>query len=427
MKINKDKVEVLQAIPNEGGNIYNQQNQDFLRNTIGLKDIFPFVREYDDSIQFEYTKNGVNLLDNSIPIDKCYNINSISFAIKNLQKINDYLNNPNYPNKALISLLNNISFPSPKTCPQCYRVYKNRLFILWGFKNKDTDNISTNQLISELRQLQHSKGRNFCYAQWINIRTIKVLALIVMLLAILFSMTYFTSGLIPGNEDNNRTKKENRVKPRPSNLKVPNIGSNSKDDDGDGLSNKQEKTLGTNPNNPDTDGDGLSDGDEVFKYKTDPTKKDTDGDGLSDGDEVFKYKTDPTKKDTDGKENRVKPRPSNLKVPNIGSNSKDDDSGAEDNLSKTPSYNNIIQYNGISFLSSDDFQIIKTTLTHHNITFKAIRRGTWKFYKNKKVLKKYLKKSKISLPIKKIESNQQYKIIFHHGNKESQIIFTRRK
>jgi outer membrane protein OmpA-like peptidoglycan-associated protein len=72
------------------------------------------------------------------------------------------------------------------------------------------------------------------------------------------------------------------------------------DDDKDGLTNCEEKLLGTDPNNPDTDGDGLSDGDEVMKYKTNPLKADTDGDGLNDGDEVMKYKTDPNKADTDG-------------------------------------------------------------------------------------------------------------------------------
>ncbi len=72
------------------------------------------------------------------------------------------------------------------------------------------------------------------------------------------------------------------------------------DPDRDGLTNAEEKQLGTNPRVADTDGDGLSDGDEVFKYKTNPLKADSDGDGLSDGDEVLKYHTDPNKADTDG-------------------------------------------------------------------------------------------------------------------------------
>jgi len=76
--------------------------------------------------------------------------------------------------------------------------------------------------------------------------------------------------------------------------------SGSSDPDHDGLSNSEEKQLGTDPHNPDTDGDGISDGDEVLKYHTNPLKKDSDGDGLSDYDEIFKYHTDPNKADTDG-------------------------------------------------------------------------------------------------------------------------------
>jgi outer membrane protein OmpA-like peptidoglycan-associated protein len=76
--------------------------------------------------------------------------------------------------------------------------------------------------------------------------------------------------------------------------------SGSADPDNDGLTNDEEKRLGTDPHNPDTDGDGLTDGEEVNKYKTDPRNADSDGDGLSDGDEIHKYKTDPNKADTDG-------------------------------------------------------------------------------------------------------------------------------
>jgi outer membrane protein OmpA-like peptidoglycan-associated protein len=71
------------------------------------------------------------------------------------------------------------------------------------------------------------------------------------------------------------------------------------DDDNDGLTNGEERRLGTNPQNQDTDADGLKDGEEINRYKTNALQPDTDGDGLSDGDEVFKHKTDPAKSDTD--------------------------------------------------------------------------------------------------------------------------------
>ena len=59
---------------------------------------------------------------------------------------------------------------------------------------------------------------------------------------------------------------------------------NALDVDKDGLENRLESELGTNPKSSDTDGDGLSDYDEYCKYRTDPTKKDSDEDGKPDGD-----------------------------------------------------------------------------------------------------------------------------------------------
>lgn len=77
-------------------------------------------------------------------------------------------------------------------------------------------------------------------------------------------------------------------------------GSGSSDKDGDGLTKREEKELGTDPENPDSDSDGLKDGEEVRTYLTNPLNADTDGDGLKDGDEVKTYNTDPNKTDTDG-------------------------------------------------------------------------------------------------------------------------------
>lgn len=97
------------------------------------------------------------------------------------------------------------------------------------------------------------------------------------------------------------------------------------DDDMDGLTNEQEKKLGTDPYRSDTDGDGCPDGAEVLsgsnpldtsskpvdsdgdclsdEYEisigTDPFSADTDGDGLRDDMEAALH-TDPLKGDTDG-------------------------------------------------------------------------------------------------------------------------------
>ena len=58
------------------------------------------------------------------------------------------------------------------------------------------------------------------------------------------------------------------------------------DSDGDGLSDIEEASLGTDPNKADTDGDGLFDKEEVKIWGSDPLNPDTDGDGISDGQAV---------------------------------------------------------------------------------------------------------------------------------------------
>jgi len=63
----------------------------------------------------------------------------------------------------------------------------------------------------------------------------------------------------------------------------------AKDTDGDGLTDEEERQIGTNPSYADTDHDGLSDYEEVKDKKTDPLSPDTDGDGVRDGDDLFPF------------------------------------------------------------------------------------------------------------------------------------------
>jgi Tol biopolymer transport system component/uncharacterized membrane protein len=71
------------------------------------------------------------------------------------------------------------------------------------------------------------------------------------------------------------------------------------DTDGDGLTNREEVEVGTDPFNPDSDDDELWDGPEVKQYGTDPLNPDTDGDSLTEGEEVLRRGTDPRNPDTD--------------------------------------------------------------------------------------------------------------------------------
>lgn len=59
------------------------------------------------------------------------------------------------------------------------------------------------------------------------------------------------------------------------------------DSDKDGLTNREEILLGTNPLLEDTDDDLLSDFDEVHRYDTNPLVADTDEDGIKDGEEIL--------------------------------------------------------------------------------------------------------------------------------------------
>ena len=70
------------------------------------------------------------------------------------------------------------------------------------------------------------------------------------------------------------------------------------DDDNDGLDDKKEEKLWTNPYIWDTDNDGINDAME-YKWWTNPNASDTDGDGINDGKEI-EINTNPNASDTDG-------------------------------------------------------------------------------------------------------------------------------
>jgi hypothetical protein len=78
----------------------------------------------------------------------------------------------------------------------------------------------------------------------------------------------------------------------------------AQDSDCDGLSNRDERVLGTNRWRADTDGDGLTDEFEARRLGTSPMVADSDGDGAGDGDEVCDG-TDP--QDGDGGHGDGKP------------------------------------------------------------------------------------------------------------------------
>ena len=90
----------------------------------------------------------------------------------------------------------------------------------------------------------------------------------------------------------------------------PNLNAANCDSDGDGITNPNENIIGTNPNNPDTDGDGISDGAEVNGGSDpldpcDPVNTSPDCIVDNDGDGITNAQegvlgTDPNNPDTDG-------------------------------------------------------------------------------------------------------------------------------
>jgi len=117
----------------------------------------------------------------------------------------------------------------------------------------------------------------------------------------------------PNDSDGDGINDQDEINsPTPSNPNDPcdpNINADMCDADGDGLTNGQEKGLGTDGTTPDTDGDGINDGDEV-KNGTDPLDPcdpnkdaptcDQDKDGLTNAKELDITNTDPKNPDTDG-------------------------------------------------------------------------------------------------------------------------------
>lgn len=71
-----------------------------------------------------------------------------------------------------------------------------------------------------------------------------------------------------------------------ANVTVTVSGAPTVDSDGDGLTDDQERAIGTDPNDADTDDDTLSDGEEVTFYGTNPSAADSDADGFRDDGEL---------------------------------------------------------------------------------------------------------------------------------------------
>jgi choice-of-anchor B domain-containing protein len=96
------------------------------------------------------------------------------------------------------------------------------------------------------------------------------------------TVTVTVTAITPGNWGNTVSVGADEIDSNMANNEVTIDTTVYPDQDGDGLDDDFEISIGTNPLLPDTDGDGLTDGDEVNMYATNPTLRDTDGDGFGD-------------------------------------------------------------------------------------------------------------------------------------------------
>jgi len=114
----------------------------------------------------------------------------------------------------------------------------------------------------------------------------KIIIILIILVVAGVVVFFFSKNRTQNNGQNNElnTKQEELAPSFKIHIKpAPNLN----DTDNDGLTDEEEKKLGTDAKSSDTDGDGLSDYNEIYKTKTDPKKYDTDGDGFPDGLEVM--------------------------------------------------------------------------------------------------------------------------------------------
>ncbi|PDW01781.1 LamG-like jellyroll fold domain-containing protein [Candidatus Viridilinea mediisalina] len=102
-----------------------------------------------------------------------------------------------------------------------------------------------------------------------------------------------TSSFAPAGDTAHLIKLAQLAEPVLPNASLALTHDDGRDSDGDGLTDFQERFLGTNPFHPDTDGDGLTDFQEVVGFEhggrrwyLDPRSKDTNGDGIIDSLEV---------------------------------------------------------------------------------------------------------------------------------------------
>ncbi|MCK5459908.1 hypothetical protein KAI52_02235 [Candidatus Parcubacteria bacterium] len=136
--------------------------------------------------------------------------------------------------------------------------------------------LKAQELENNINKQRQDKKRNV-------IKKITILIIVIFILAIISAAYYYFFYKPQNNKNNGDAEIVNIIN---TNQPAENGADKMIDSDFDGLTDEEEKILGTDPNFADSDEDGLLDKEEIENYNTDPLNPDTDGDGYSDGQEV---------------------------------------------------------------------------------------------------------------------------------------------
>ena len=135
-------------------------------------------------------------------------------------------------------------------------------------------------------------------------RIIRPIIIIIIILLLGFSLWFVFSKIKEKASDTTETpvqqSEQEELTEIPVDLEESEEDEETLDSDHDGLTNAEERELGTKTNSLDSDQDGLFDKEEVKIYLTDPLNPDTDNDGILDGEEVRKG-SDPKDPNPDAK------------------------------------------------------------------------------------------------------------------------------
>ncbi|MCK4744641.1 hypothetical protein KAS41_01105 [Candidatus Parcubacteria bacterium] len=150
-------------------------------------------------------------------------------------------------------------------------------------RNGEKKDLNSQDKQLEAQELENNINKQHQDKKRSVIKKITILMIVIFILAIISAAYYYFFYKPQNDKDNGGAEIVNIIN---RNQPAENGADKPIDSDFDGLTDEEEKILGTNPNFADSDEDGLLDKEEIDTYRTDPLNPDTDEDGYGDGQEV---------------------------------------------------------------------------------------------------------------------------------------------